>query len=101
MKYPHCISQTKIYLTFNITEKDCGIVQVSAGSDTRFPILYGLYSLSEGKSGPNNPVWKLKDINVYIFNDGSSDGLRIGAQKSLKTGSSYYESKKLYNHWKK
>ena len=81
----------------NITGKDCGIIQVSAGSDT-YDTFYGLYSLSEGKSGPNNPVWKLKDKNYYIFNDGSSEGFRIGSEKSLKSGSFYYASKKLYNH---
>ena len=76
----------------NITGKDCGIIQVSAGSDT-YDTFYGLYSLSEVKSGPNNPVWKLKDKNYYIFDSGSSHGFRIGNEKSLKTGSSWYRSK--------
>ena len=82
----------------NITGKDCGIIQVSAGSDT-YDTFYGLYSLSEGKSGPNNPVWKLKDKNYYIFNTGGPAGFRIGSEKSLKrTGNHFYKSKKLYNH---
>ena len=56
-----------------------------------------MYYLSEDKSGPNNPVWKLKDQDRYIFNTGSSKGLRIGDSSDLKTGANYYKSKKLYN----
>ena len=59
-----------------------------------------MYYLSEDKSGPNNPVWKLKDQDLYIFNNGGSDGLRIGDGSDLETGSSYYYSKKWYDHWK-
>ena len=80
----------------NFAEKDCGMIQVSAGSDTRSPydIFHGLYSLSEDKSGPTNPVWKLKDKNYYIFNTGSSEGFRIGSEEHLKIGSSYYYKSK-------
>ena len=81
-----------ILCIFIIAEEDCGRIQVSAGSDS-YESFYGIYSLSEDKSGPNNPVWKLKDKNYYIFNTGSSSGFRSGNEKSLKTGSSWYRSK--------
>ena len=72
------------------------MIQVSAGSDTRSPydILHGLYSLSEDKSAGNNPVWKQKDGNYYTSNTGSSKGFRIGEEVDIKTGQSYYFSKK-------
>ena len=82
-----------------IAERDCGTIQVSEGSST-YKSEHGMYYLSEDKSGPNNPVWKLKDQDRYIFNTGSSKGLRIGKSSALKTGSSYYHSKKWYDHWK-
>ena len=53
-----------------------------------------MYYLSEEKSGPDNPVWKLKDQDLYIFNTGSSNGLRIGDSSDLKSGDWYYQSKK-------
>ena len=72
---------------------DCGIIQVSTGSDTRSPydIFHGLYSLSEDKSEPNNPVWKSKDKPFYIFNSG---GFRIGDVSDLTTGDYYYKSER-------
>ena len=78
---------------FIIAEEDCGRIQVSAGSDS-YESFYGIYSLSEDKSAPNNPVWKQKAGNFYIFNTGNSDGLRIGKEERIKTGQSYYYSKK-------
>ena len=79
-----------------IAEKDCGAIQVSAGSDTRSPNddLHGLYSLSEDKSAPNNHVWKLNDGNSYIFNSGGSKKFIIGKEEHKKTGGYYYQSKK-------
>ena len=74
---------------FIIAERDCGTIQVSEGSSTA-KSTHGIYYLSEDKSGPNNPVWKLKDQDRYIFNTGSSSGLKIGDASNLKTGSSYY-----------
>ena len=72
------------------------MIQVSAGSDTRSPyyIFHGLYSLSEDKSAGNNPVWKQKYGNYYIFNIESLEGFRIGGEENIKTGESYYYSKK-------
>ena len=72
---------------------DCGIIQVSTGSDTRSPydIFHGLYSLSEDKSEPNNPVWKSEDKPFYIFNSG---GFRIGDVSDLTTGDYYYKSER-------
>ena len=82
------------WYAFIIAEKDCGTIQVSAGSNT-FKSSLGFYYLSKDKSGPNNPVWKLKDKDRYIFNSGGSKGLRIGKEERIKSGQSYYSSKKL------
>ena len=92
-------TQAQTHFIF-ITGKDCGIIQVSAGSDT-YDTFYGLYSLSEDKKGPTNPVWKLKDEQFYIFNSGNSFGLRIGEDSSLKSGSYLYKSKWWCNQLKK
>ena len=85
----------KIHISclFIIAEDDCGRIQVSAGSDS-YESFYGIYSLSEDKSGPNNPVWKQKDGSFYIFNTGDSKGFRIGKEEHIKDGESYYHSKK-------
>lgn len=74
-----------------IAEKDCGRIQASLGSNALE------FFLSGGNTGLGKPVWKLKDRDFYIFNDGSSAGLRIGNGENLKSGSSFYESKKYDN----
>ena len=82
-----------ILCIFIIAEEDCGRIQVSAGSDS-YESFYGIYSLSEDKSAPNNPVWKQRDGNFYIFNNGDSKGFRLAEEEHIKTGESYYYSKK-------
>ena len=44
---------------------------------------------------PNGPVWKLEGEDMYVFNDGSDAGWRIGDKDSLADGSYYFKSKKL------
>ena len=80
--------------TFIIADKDCGRIQVSGA-----PRNYGDngdYDLSESKSEPNNPVWKLKYSDRYIFSLGHG-GFGIGEEKHIKPGVFYYKSKKLDN----
>ena len=66
-----------------IAEKDCGRIQLSAGSN-----VYEFF-LSGSNTGPGKPVWKLKDKDLsdfYIFNSGTKHGLMVGNVESLKSG---------------
>ena len=44
---------------------------------------------------PNDPVWKLEGEDMYVFNNGSDAGWRIGDKDSLTDGSFFFKSKKL------
>ena len=42
---------------------------------------------------PNCPVWKLESEEIYVFNDGSDEGWRIGTKQNLTDGFFLYKSK--------
>ena len=57
----------------------------------------GLYLLSDERASdaPNNPVWKIPGRNRFIFNDGYSEGWRIGAKSDLADGNYYCKGKHI------
>ena len=58
--------------------------------------LVGTYVISDevANKAPNCPVWKLEREEIYVFNDGSNEGWRIGDKDSLTDGSFFFKSKK-------
>ena len=57
----------------------------------------GSYTISDevANKAPNCPVWKLEGKEIYVFNNGSDEGWRIGNKDSLTDGSYFFKSKKL------
>ena len=64
-----------------------------SGDDKR---VIGTYMISDevADEAPNCPVWKLEGKEMYVFNDGSNEGWRIGDKDSLTDGSFFFKSKK-------
>ena len=76
-----------------IAEKDCGRIQLSAGSN-----VYEFF-LSGSNTGPGKPVWKSKNEDLpdfYIFNSGTKHGLVFGDGESLKSGQGFMAKSKNY-----
>jgi hypothetical protein len=74
-----------------VTCDDCYSIIVTGG---RSRILQGEYIKTENyaDSAPENPIYKKKTSNRYIFNTGSSKGWSIGKKDHLDSGRSYYSS---------
>ena len=55
----------------------------------------GLYLPTDKRApdAPNNPVWKLRGEDRFIFNTGSSSGWRIGAKSFLTNGHHWCKGK--------
>ena len=68
------------------------VFEVSGGNDDQ----NGTYVISDevAEKAPNCPVWKLEGKEMYVFNDGSNEGWRIGDKDSLTDGSFFFKSKK-------
>ena len=78
----------------------CGSIEVKSGVFNGKQESVGTYFLCDeiAVGAPKNPVWKLHGKDRYIFNNGSSNGWRIGDNESLTLGLGdfYYKSKKVF-----
>ena len=78
----------------------CGSIEVKSGVFNGNQESVGTYFLCDeiAVGAPKNPVWKLHGKDRYIFNNGSSNGWRIGDNESLTLGLGdfYYKSKKVF-----
>ena len=78
----------------------CGSIEVKSGVFNGNQESVGTYFLCDeiAVGAPKNPVWKLQGKDRYIFNNGSSNGWRIGDNESLTLGLGdfYYKSKKVF-----
>ena len=83
-----------IFLKFH---QICGVIEVTNGVFNGKQESIGKYFPCDevAVGAPKNPVWKLQQKDRYIFNNGSSNGWRIGDKESLTLGLGdfYYKSK--------
>jgi len=63
----------------------CGAIHVTGETSNSEGGLY-LPTDKRAPDAPNNPVWKLRGEDRFIFNTGSSSGWRIGAKSFLTNG---------------
>ena len=69
-----------------------------SGDDER---VIGTYMISDevANEAPSCPVWKLEGKEMYVFNDGSDEGWRIGTKQNLTDGFFLYKSKNWVLLW--
>ena len=80
-------------MSLQLSGKEDIVFEVS-GDDEEF---IGTYMISDevATDAPNGPVWKLEGEDMYVFNNGSDAGWRIGDRDGLADGFYYFKSKKL------